>query len=320
MSKTKPKPITWERAIELYELHLRARRSSERTVTGYLLEVHYLRDHFSKRPTPPLPAAVTIHDLRDYQAGLLTGETTRSGKPLAATSAARVTAQLAAFFSFLTAEELCERDPTLRLERPKVPRRLPGSVLSLKEVERILEATDRTTPLGLRDLAVFELLYATGLRRNELLALDLSDLDHLEREVRVRSGKGEKERIVPLTRSAFHAVMDYLERARPGLVKRHEDSFHALFLGTSGRRLDETGIKRLLRRLVSAAGIKKRTTPHTLRRTFATHLMKSGASLRHIQLLLGHESLDTTAIYLRLDTSELRREVVTKHPRERIAP
>ena len=159
-----------------------------------------------------------------------------------------------------------------------------------------------------------ELLYSTGLRRNELLDLDLADLDHEQREVVVRSGKGGKGRRNPLTRTAYEAVEVYVTLSRGELDKGRSP---ALFLNRTGARVGVMYLTDLVKDLAKKARIRKRVTPHTLRRTFATHLLQSGASLRHIQLLLGHARLDTTARYLRVDEEGLRRELLLKHPRER---
>lgn len=308
---------TWPKALEIFETHMRARRLSALSIKCYLLEVEHLRDYLGGDHFPK-PGNVTIEQLRGYVCGLLTGTASRKKKPLAAGTAARITTQLATFFSYLEAEKLIDKDPTRRLERPRVPQRAPGNVLTKKEVRALLQAASPTTPLGLRDRAVAETLYATGVRRAELIGLDLSDLDQAERLVTVL-GKGQKSRVVPLTRSAFHRVLDYLARGRATLAKPGEpDSASAIFLTERGRRVGEVAVKKTILRLARGAGITKRTTPHTLRRTAATHLLQGGASLRHIQLLLGHAKLTTTQIYLNVDPSELRREVLLKHPRERM--
>jgi integrase/recombinase XerD len=314
---TKTKRLTWADALAQYETHLRAARMAESTVYGYLLEATRLRDHLARRSVDR-PGQVQLTHLRDYQVGLLTGAASRTGKANGVRTVHRVTTTLATFFGFLTAESLIERDPTLRLERPRLPKAAPGETLSVTEARRLLGAPDRTTPDGLRDRALLEVLYAAGLRRGEVLALDLGDLDHQQREVWVRHGKGDKGRVLPLTRAAWDEVMGYVERGRPALVGEHPDGARALFLTRRGGRLGEITLLKLLRRHAQAAGLKKRVTPHTLRRTFATHLLQNGVNLRHIQVLLGHEKLSTTAVYLRVDTKELRREILLKHPRERI--
>lgn len=311
--------LGWPDALDRYETHLRAKGSRPRTVVGYMLEAGYLRDHLAKVAKPEGPSAVTLADLRAYQLGLLTGEASRSGRRLGAGTVARTLAQLADFFRFLESEGLVAEDPTRRLERPRVPKGAPGDVLTVKEVKALFDSIATTTPAGLRDRALLEILYACGLRKSELRDLDLGDLDHDERELLVREGKGGKGRRLPLTRSAFARVQDYLERGRPVLAKPTKaDSATALFLSAEGNRVGSTTVKAILLRLGEGAQLKKRLKPHTLRRTFATHLLQTGTDLRTIQVLLGHARLDTTALYLKVDMKELRREVLLKHPRERL--
>ena len=311
--------ITWPEAIDAFELYLRARRSAKGTTQHYLLDIKNLFEHFFELDPRLLPGDVRIDHLRAFQCGLLTGETARKRKPLAPASVSRITTGIVTFFTFLQEEERIEKNPTARLEHPRTPQRIPGAVLSVREVHRLLDTPDESTPLGLRDRALLELLYATGLRRNEALGLDLADLDLKEREVRVLKGKGSKGRVVPLTRSAALVIGGYVERARPVLMKNNADSVNAVFLSYLGRRMGETAVFDMFESVKERAEIKKPLTPHTLRRTFATHLLRNGVSLRHIQKLLGHASLDTTAVYLRVDTRELRREILLKHPREKIA-
>lgn len=313
----KPNRFDWEDALDLYVTHLQAKRASARTLKSYPLEVHYLRDHLAKGASLPEPGAVTLQHLRDYQCGLLTGEATRRGKPILAATVARTSTILRGFFKFLSEEGKILADPAVRLESPKAPRNMPGEVLTVKETRKLLKAPQTTTPLGLRDRALVEVMYATGLRKHEVRALDLGDVNHDEREVIVRHGKGDKGRIVPIAPSAYAALCDYLDRARPVIATKHPDSLSAVFLANRGRRMSETAIRDVLNRLAAWAGITKRVKPHMMRRTFATHLMEGGANLRLIQTLMGHESLDTTAIYLRLNSKELRREVIRHHPRER---
>ena len=315
-SKARRRAAGWPEALTRYEAHLLAERKGELTVYAYLLEAQRLREHLARQGVDT-PDDVTLEHLRAYQVGLLTGACTRTGRPSSVRTVHRITTTLGGLFAFLTAEGLVARDPSLRLERPRLPRSLPGDVLTTREVRRLLRVPDTSTPEGLRDRALLEVFYGAGLRRAEVLGLDLADLDHRERELRVR-GKGNKERLVPLTRSAWLELVAYLERGRPALCSRHPDSGRAVFLSSHGRRCCELTPMRLLRRCALAAGLDRRVTPHTLRRTYATELLKAGVSLRHIQLLLGHEKLSTTALYLRLDTRDLRRELLLKHPRERI--
>lgn len=317
-AKRHSRQLGWDEALTRFERHLRARRLAERTVEGYLLFVSYLREHLEGVRDAAKPADVTLDDLRRYQAGLVSGETSRTGKRLVAACVSGHTIVLGLFFAFLFDEEQIPADPARRLERPRVPEKTPGDVLTVPEVKRLLAAPDASTPLGLRDRAILDVLYSTGLRRSELLALDLTDLDEAERDLAVRHGKGDKGRVVPLGRSAFHSLGAYLDQGRPALVKDGARAGVAIFLNHWGTRLGADGIQDALARYGKLIGLKKKLRCHTMRRTCATHLLRAGASVRHIQLLLGHSSLDTTAIYLRLDTRELRESILTKHPRERL--
>lgn len=311
-----PEPLppvpSWGEAILCYTRHLRARGASPRTIETVGYDLVHLRGHLEA--SDPDPLWVALGELRAYQLGLLTGEASRRGRPLAASSVARVTVTLRGFFAFLSAEGLLPSNPAQGLERPRTPRRLCGSVLSVSEVKRLLRAAD-STPRGLRDRTALEVLYATAVRRMELLGLDLSDLDHTGRTILVRRGKGGKDRLLPLTRSSYQALSVYLERARPALAKAEPCS--ALFLSQRGRRLSRMALAGALTKLARAAGLSKTVSPHVLRRSCATALLKNKVSLRHIQLLLGHADLSITSVYLRLDTSELRQELLLRHPRER---
>ncbi len=315
--RAQPPALTWDEALDLYEVHLRAARKSPLTVKSYRSVLASLQRHLEPEGVEH-PAGVTLQHLRTYTCGLMTGQTSDSGRPLKVSVVARIAGTAAGLFAFLHAEGRLPTNPALRLERPRVPEQLPGDVLSAAEVERLLEVPDRRTPRGLRDRAVVEVLYAAGLRNQELLSLDLADLDHGERLLVVRHGKGDKGRLLPVTRSAWNELVRYLQRGRPALVSSHPDSLRAVFLGQHGRRLGKTGLRYLLSQLRGAAGIQTGLTPHTLRRSFATALLKAGVDLRTIQVLLGHSNLNTTARYLRLDTADLRRDVLLHHPRERM--
>jgi integrase/recombinase XerD len=312
----KSSKLTWADALDRYETYLRAKRAAPGTLANHLLEVGHLVSHCEG--TGVEPRDVTLCALRHYQAGLFTGETSTSRRPLCAGSVAKVSSCVRRFFAFLVEDRLLPVDPAARLEQPRTPRRSVGDVLTVPEVTKLLKAASVLTALGLRDRAVVELLYGTGVRRAELLALDLQDLDRDEREVLVRNGKYGKSRRLPLGRTGYEHVAAYLDEARCALRSTHADSGRALLLSAYGKRLDKMTLTKILRRLRGEAGIKKPVTPHTLRRTYATHLLQAGTSLRHIQVLLGHSDLSTTAFYLRVDTRELRRELLLRHPRERI--
>lgn len=316
--KHRRSPLEWEAALELYLTHLRAGRFSPRTLHDARLKLEHVR----RRLEPLRPDQVHLADLRAFQAALFSGAATASGRPMSARAVLNVSSCLRRFFAFLCRDGHLAGDPAAGLDLPRCPRRDVGDVLSLPEVTRLLAAAAAraTSAAALRDHALVELLYATGIRRAEALGLDLADVERDTRELVVRLGKGGKGRRLPLTRSAWEVLAEYLHTARQHLITAHRGSARALFLSRRGRRLDAMSLARLLRELARAAGLARRLTPHGLRRSFATHLLRGGASLRAIQLLLGHEALSTTAFYLRLDTAELRKEVITKHPRERMAP
>ena len=226
-------------------------------------------------------------------------------------SVARQLATLRNFFRFLLQEEVLRRDPTEHIESPRVWKRLP-KFLSLGEVERLLAQPGTASPLGLRDKAMLELLYATGLRVSELVNLKVGDVQ-LEAGYLRCLGKGSKERVVPLGRKAIAAVEAYLRRARPRLVKRRASAH--LFLSRRGQGMTRQHFWHLLGGYVRAAGIRTRLSPHGLRHSFATHLLERGADLRSVQVLLGHADISSTEIYTHVAQERLKQVYRAHHPR-----
>ena len=226
-------------------------------------------------------------------------------------SAARTASSVRSFHAFLLREGISETLPTGRLESPNFPRKLPR-VLSLEQVERLLEAPDSPDARGVRDRAMLETLYATGMRISELTGLNVPDLDLAEREVRVY-GKGGKERLVPLGSQAADSLERYLRWGRPKLLK--SGSERAVFLNRLGTRLTRQGCWKIILGHAEKAGLAGRMTPHTLRHSFATHLLENGADLRSIQELLGHASISTTQIYTHVSREKLREIYLKAHPR-----
>ncbi|HEY8449823.1 MAG TPA: site-specific tyrosine recombinase XerD, partial [Bacillota bacterium] len=220
----------------------------------------------------------------------------------ATSTIARRLAALKAFYQYLVRERRIDSDPTENLESPKQRKRLP-KVLSVGEVERLLAQPDGRTPAGLRDRAMLELLYATGIRVSELVSLDVADVNLDGGFIRCR-GKGGKERLVPMGSVAVRAVRDYLERGWPRL-SRHPDE-HALFVNQHGRRLTRQGFWKILKKYARQAGVAKEITPHTLRHSFATHLLENGADLRAVQEMLGHADISTTQIYTHITKHRLK--------------
>ncbi|MBM4762188.1 site-specific tyrosine recombinase XerD [Bacillus sp. B15-48] len=225
---------------------------------------------------------------------------------------ARHVASIRAFHQFLLREKAVEHDPTVHIESPQLEKTLP-KVLSLKEVETLLDAPKLINQYGYRDKAMLELLYATGIRVSELISLNLADI-HLTMGFIRCIGKGNKERIIPIGKTSTLALEKYLEKGRPKFVaKQHKDE--ALFLNHHGKRLTRQGFWKILKRLSKESGIEKELTPHTLRHSFATHLLENGADLRAVQEMLGHADISTTQIYTHVTKTRLKDVYSKFHPR-----
>jgi integrase/recombinase XerD len=230
-------------------------------------------------------------------------------------SVSRYLVSLRGLFKYALMEELVSIDPTENLESPKVRQSLP-SYLRIEEIDRLLEAPDVTTPMGLRDRAMLEVLYSTGLRVSELIGLRISDLDARMGCIRC-IGKGDKERLVPIGRKALAAVEQYLREARPKLAGREAASGvgQVLFVTRRGRRLNRISVWKMMHAFGLRLGLRGRLTPHTLRHSFATHLLEGGADLRSVQLMLGHADISTTQIYTHVVEERLKQIYKAHHPR-----
>ena len=235
----------------------------------------------------------------------------RSDKNFSARSTARVTATFRRFFRYLLKTERIFIDPMLELKSPKISRSLPKS-LSESDVDRLLNAPDLTTALGLRDAAMLETLYATGLRVTELVSLTLNQFDSITGLVRV-IGKGSRERLVPLGMECLDAISEYIEQARTELLGMRQSEF--VFVTRRGTSMTRQAFWQLIKRYAIASGISSSLSPHTLRHAFATHLINHGADLRSVQMLLGHSDLSTTQIYTHVATTRLQELHKLHHPR-----
>lgn len=221
----------------------------------------------------------------------------------------RMVSSLRRFHQYLRQERITDHDPMQHIDSPKKAQKLP-STLSLEEVERLIETPDTSKLLGIRDRAILEVMYATGLRVSELIGLKLGNL-HLSIGLLQTIGKGDKERIIPLGDYAIHWIERYLEEARPALTKKTPNELH-LFVNNHGHGLSRQGIWKNLKTIVREAGINKEVTPHTLRHSFATHLLENGADLRTVQELLGHADISTTQIYTHI-TKKRMTDVYKQH-------
>jgi len=233
------------------------------------------------------------------------------GKGLSARSQARVLSALKGFYKFLVEERAVEENPLRRLRTPKLTPKLP-LVLSSVEVENLIQQPDPFMPLGIRDRAMLELLYATGLRVSELIHLSLNDLNLEVGYVRTK-GKGSKERIVPIGGAARRALQGYLKGPRSLMAQKSTQA--TLFLGRGGRGITRQGFWKILRKHAQATGINKRITPHMLRHSFATHLLERGADLRSVQSMLGHVDIATTQVYTHVSRQHLKQQHQKYHPR-----
>lgn len=226
-------------------------------------------------------------------------------------SQARIISGLKAFFKYLRIEGYIEEDPTALIESPKIGDHLP-EVLTLQEINAMEAAIDLGKPEGQRNLAIIETLYSCGLRVSELCNLQMSRIN-LDEQILMVEGKGNKQRIVPMSESAVQEILNYLEDRTNLDIKPGEEDI--LFLNRRGHRLTRVMVFYIIRTLAETVGIKRNISPHTLRHSFATHLLEGGANLRAIQMMLGHESIATTQIYLHTDTHTLRQEILRHHPR-----
>jgi site-specific recombinase XerD len=298
------------RVLGLFEDELRQRYST-RTAPEYLAHV---REFLSWLENKGLSlGSLRRSDLVSYQAELV-GLRKRDGKPYSVGFHLNRLSALKSFFGLLLRRQVVLTDPTSGLERPRVELRLPRTILTVSEARRLVEAPKGKTPAVLRDRAMLETLYATGVRASELIALGPYDVDTTDGLLQVVHGKGGKDRNVPLTRSACRALEEYLSQARPQLLQRSKGP---LFVSPRGRPFQRATLARVVGYWAKRAGLRKRVTPHVLRHSVATHLLKRGADIRHIQELLGHERLSTTERYTRVEISDLQAVVKRAHPRGR---
>ena len=291
-----------------YRIYLHLEKSlSPNTLDAYMSDVNKFRDFLRESDKEILEA--TIDDFRDFLAAL-------NDVGILPRSQARILSSLRSFYGFLRLDGFLENDPTELLKTPKIGMRLP-SVLSVREIDDIINAIDLSKPEGQRNRAMIEMLYSCGLRVSELCNLKLSHLYLSEGFIRV-TGKGDKQRLVPISQRAIAELEAYrIDRDRINIKAGYSD-----FVFISERRkksLSRIMVFHFIKELAAAAGITKSISPHTFRHSFATHLLEGGANLRIIQAMLGHESIATTEIYTHIDRTRLRQEIIEHHPRNKKA-
>jgi integrase/recombinase XerD len=297
-----------ESTIHVFLSYLRVERGlAQNTILAYGRDLRKFAAFLKKRHKERLED-IDREDVVDFLSSLYKGK-------LDSRSVARHLVSMRGFYKFGLQEELVQLDPTENLESPKIRSSLP-TYLRVDEIGKLLDAPDLSTPLGLRDRAMFEVLYSTGLRVSELLNLRISDIDMRMGCVRC-IGKGDKERLVPIGRKAIEAVEQYLADGRPKFAKPSSPPPHnqVLFLARTGRRMSRVGIWKILHDWGMRLGLRGRLTPHKLRHSFATHLLEGGADLRSVQLMLGHADISTTQIYTHVVEERLKEIYKAHHPR-----
>ena len=282
---------------------------SENTIAAYRNDLYqlasFVEEEATKRGLTPSWSSFGRQEMLSYMLNL-------KERNYAATTAARKVAAAKSFFSFMLAEANIKDNPTLNVTSPRVGKSLPKPI-SISQAMLLLEQpAKQSTPEAKRDRAMLELLYASGMRVSELVSLNLDDINIDGGDVRC-FGKGHKERIIPIAPRAAVTVKEYLQEARSRLA--HDETEQALFLNRRGDRLTRQGLWQILKGYAKSAGLDKEITPHTLRHSFATHMLNGGADLRSVQELLGHANISTTQVYTHLTTEHVRRIYDKSHPR-----
>lgn len=298
--------MDWQSALLGFRTYLKLERAlSANTIDAYLHDVNKLRDFFLSWPAEKKPSDVDTGDLNDFLA--------RANElGMTPPTQARVLSGIKAFYKYLVLEGKIGTDPSALLESPKMSRKLPDT-LSIIEINSLIEAIDLSRPEGMRNKAMLETLYGSGLRVSELTGLKISQL-YLDIEFIRILGKGNKERLVPIGSEAIKFLKIYLDEVRVHVpVKSGKEDF--VFLNRRGNPLSRVMVFIIIKDLALKAGISKSISPHTFRHSFATHLIEGGADLRAVQEMLGHESITTTEIYTHLDRDYLRETIIHYHPR-----
>jgi integrase/recombinase XerD len=299
--------MQWQILIKGFRAYLQVERSmSANTVDSYLRDINKLSGYFSPDNLNIEPTAIQLKDLRQFV-------NTLAVLGIAATSQSRIISGIRSFYHYLLLENEIKTDPTELLEMPKTGRKLPD-ILSTDEVILVLNGIDLSKPHGERNKAIIETLYSCGLRVSELVNLKLSDL-HFDEGFIMVTGKGDKQRIVPVGSNAIRQIDQYVKYVR-STRKISYESENVLFLNQYGHKLTRAMIFEIVKKSVALAGISKTVSPHTLRHSFATHLVENGADLRAVQEMLGHASITTTEIYTHLDREFLRSNILKYHPRK----
>lgn len=298
--------MTWDEKIKDFEIFLRFERNfSENTLDAYVRDIKKLKEYAVDDLENTGPEKITYDNLQEYIFKL-------SKQKFSERSQARWISSIKAFFKYLLEDEIREDNPSALLEGPKLGLYLPDT-LSLGDIERIINAIEKSSDLGKRNHCIIEVLYGCGLRVSELIDIKISNINFKENYLKI-NGKGNKTRFVPLAHYTAELLKDYINsvRIKSKINKKHEDT---LFLNSRGTSMSRVIVFIIIKELTDKAGVSKKISPHTFRHSFATHLLQNGADLRYIQEMLGHSSITTTGIYTHLKTEELRDVILNYHPR-----
>ena len=299
--------MEWENALNKFKNFLKIERNmSDNTIQSYLYDIKKLKSFILDKKINKNPTKLSEDEIREFVFFI--------SKEIKSRTQARIISGLKKFFDFLLIENLVSDNPVDNIETPKVGINLPNT-LSLNEIDKIISTINLKSKTGKRNIAIVELLYSCGLRVSELIELKISDLFFRESLIKV-TGKGNKERFVPVSKLAQKYIFEYINNSRNinKINQGHEDT---LFLNERGSKLSRVMIFIIIKKLKNLAGISKKIGPHTLRHSFATHLLQNGADLITIQKMMGHESITTTERYLHVDKKHLINSVLKFHPRSK---
>lgn len=301
--------MSWNVYIRGYQNYLQIEKSlSKNTVDGYCRDIKKLNNFFNGNSDKKKIEEVNYQDFQNYLSYL-------NDLKINARSQSRVISSMRSFFKFLILEKIIKENPTELLENPKTGKKLP-EFLTIDEIELIVNQIDRSKKEGERNLAIIEVLYGCGLRVTELIELKISEIYWEEGFIRI-IGKGNRERLVPLGKIASRHLKIYLNEIR--VHQKVKDLFvDHVFINKNGSKISRVMIFKIIKKLTEKSGIQKNISPHSLRHSFATHLVEGGADLRSVQEMLGHQSITTTEIYTHLDKNYLKQTILDHHPLEKI--
>ncbi|MBC91366.1 MAG: tyrosine recombinase [Flavobacteriaceae bacterium] len=298
--------MNWKSVIEKYKSYLKIERGlSDNSVINYLYDINAILKYYKINTEKSNPIDISSEQLQNF--------IYEEAKSKSSYSLARRISGLKSFFNYLNFEKIREDDPSSKIESPKIGRKLP-EVLTIKEIERIIKTIDMSHSQGQRNMAIIETLYGSGLRVSELINLTISNLFFKEKIIKV-IGKGNKQRLIPMGDYSKKHLINYINNYR-SLRKIDPIYSDIVFLNKNGKKLTRAMIFTLIKQFGEKAGISKKISPHTLRHSFATHLLENGADLRSIQIMMGHESITTTEIYAHMDTKYLKSVMKNFHPRK----